>query len=92
METISKSEITRRQSVSADREDHIPPEMDHVELTYNDGRASIIVYEGAAEHFDFTEFVTNEPMDPKAAYRRAIDAAERFAVKLVVVPDGHETE
>jgi hypothetical protein len=92
METVSKSERTRRQALPADSSDHIPPEMDHVELTYRDGKASIVVYEGAAEHFDFTDFVTNEPMDPIAAYRRVVDAAERFAVKLVVIPDGHETE
>lgn len=92
MEIISKSERTRRQASPADRADHIPPEMDHVELTYTDGKASIVVYEGAAEHFDFTDFITNEPMEPIAAYRRAIDAAERFAIKLVVIPDGHEME
>ena len=90
-QVIGKSELTRRQSYTANRDDHIPPERDHVELTYADGRATIVVYEGSADHFDFTEFAANEPMDPKEAYRRTIDAAERFAIDLVVIPDGHET-
>jgi hypothetical protein len=91
-EVISKSELTRRQALPGDHADHVPPEMEHVDLTYRDGKASIVVYEGGAEHFEFTDFVTNEPMEPVAAYLKAIDAAERFAVKMVVIPDGHPTE
>lgn len=87
-EIISKSELNRRQAYSADRDGHIPPETGHVELTYNGGRATVVAYEGSAEHFDFTDFVSDEPMDPKAALRCAIDAAERFAIRLVVIPDG----
>ena len=89
---VSKSDLERRQSYTATHAEHIPPEMDHVELTYNDGRATVVVYEGSAEHFDFTDFVTDEPMDPKAALASAVDAAERFAIDIVVIPDGLETE
>jgi len=91
-EIIRRSELNRRQAAPADHVDHISPEMDHVELTYHDGRASVVVYEGSAEHFDFTDFVSNEAMDEKEAIRRATDAAERFGVKLIVIPDGLETE
>jgi hypothetical protein len=89
-EIVSKSDLNRRQAYPATNAEHIPPEMDHVELTYHDGRATVVVYEGSAEHFDFTDFVTDEPMDPKAALRSAVDAAERFAIDLVVIPDGLE--
>lgn len=92
IETISKTELTQRQSYTANRDDHISPERDYVELTYQDGNATIIVCESSADHFDFTDFATNEPMDPQEAYRRTIDAAERFAVDLVVIPDGHEAK
>lgn len=90
-EILRRSELNRRQAAPADHDDHISPEMDHVELTYNDGRATVVVYEGSAEHFDFTDFVTDEPMDEKKALASAIDAAERFAIDLVVIPDGMAT-
>jgi hypothetical protein len=90
-EIIRRSDLNRRQALPADNDAHISPEMDHVELTYNDGRASIVVYEGSAEHFDFTDFVSNEAMDAKTAIASAIDAAERFAIIWVVIPDDLET-
>ncbi len=89
---VRRSDLNRRQGYPATNADHIPPEMDHVELTYRDGRATIVIYEGSAEHFDFTDFVTDEPMDAKAAVARAVDAAERYAIDIVVIPDELETE
>ena len=88
IETIYKSELKRRQSYTADRAEHIPPERDYVELTYEDGRASVVAYESSAEHFDFTEFVSKEEMAPEVACDRARDAAERLRINLVVIPDG----
>jgi len=89
---VSRSDLNRRQGFAATNAEHIPPEMDHVELTYNDGRATIVIYEGSAEHFDFTDFVTDQPMEPKAAIASAVDAAERYAIDIVVIPDGLEAE
>lgn len=89
---ISKSDLKRRQSYTANHSDYIPPEWSHVELSYADGHATIVVCESVADHFDFFDFANNVAMDPKAAYLRAIDAAERFAIGLVVIPDGHPTE
>jgi hypothetical protein len=66
--------------------------MDHVELSYKDGRASVVIYEGSAEHFDFTDFLTDEAMDAKAAVASAVDAAERYAIAIVVIPDDLETD
>jgi len=89
---ISRSDLNRRQGYPATNAEHIPPEMDHVELSYEDGRASVVIYEGSAEHFDFTDFITNEPMDPKAAIASAVDAAERYAIDIVVIPDGLDVD
>lgn len=88
IETIYKSELKRRQSSKADRDEHIPPERDYVELTYEDGRATVVAYEGSSEHFDFTDFVSKEEMTPEVACDRARDAAERLRINLVVIPDG----
>ena len=87
-EIISRSDLDRRQAYTAGRDEHIPAERDYVELTYKDGRATIVAYESSAEHLDFTDFATDEPMPPKAAIDRTVDAAERLAIDLVVIPDG----
>lgn len=91
-EIIRKSELNRRQSYTADRDDHISAERDYVELTYEDGRATVVALESSADHFDFMDFVSNEPMTPKAACDSAKDAAERLRINLVVIPDGLDLE
>lgn len=91
-EIIRKAEFLRRQSYTASRDGHIPAERDYVELTYQDGRATVVALESSADHFDFTDYVSNEQMAPEAAYNRAKDAAERLRINLVVIPDGLEVE
>lgn len=92
IEFISRSELNRRQSYTPTRDDYISSERDYVELTYTDGRATVIACQSTADHFDFMDFVTNEPMDPEAARAKAKDAAERLRIDLVVLPDGLEAD